>query len=188
MEANRAAAVCGKCPLTTDEVTSLRSESGTASKRKRRPSLASAPARLSAWESGVARAWAGVGVARCPSGFSQASATSQPATSQWKRAAAVAMAHHHLPPSELSRPRRPLSVLSSSSLSSFSTTATRVYLQRSCIGGYGASRNPPEISDRTPRLPIGRVPLYGNSHLFWVWDGGVALYPQSTDSGWFWAA
>jgi len=171
MEANRAAAVCGKCPLTTDEVTSLRSESGTASKRKRRPSLASAPARLSAWGSGVARAWAGVGVARCPSGFSQASATSQPATSQWKRAAAVAMAHHHLPPSRALSPS-PLSLLSP-----FSTKATRVYLQRSCIGGYGASRNPPEISDRTPRLPIGRVPLYGNSHLFWVWDGGVALYP-----------
>ena len=175
MEANRAAAVCGKCPLTTDEVTSLRSESGTASKRKRRPSLASAPARLSAWESGVARAWAGVGVARCPcpSGFSQASATSQPATSQWKRAAAVAMAHHQLPPSRALSPS-PLSLLL---FSPFSTKATRVYVQRSCIGGYGASRKPPEISDRTNRLPIGQGLSYGNSHLFWVWGGGVALYP-----------
>jgi hypothetical protein len=175
MEANRAAAVCGKCPLTTDEVTSLRSESGTASKRKRRPSLASAPARLSAWESGVARAWAGVGVARCPSGFSQASATSQPATSQWKRAAAVAMAHHHLPPSELSLSAS--SLLSVLSALTFSTPATRVYLQRSCIEGYGVSRKPPEISDRTNRLPIGQGLFYGNSHLFWVWGGGVALYP-----------
>lgn len=115
---------------------------------------------------GVGRSW------RCALPFRFLSSEcdfAQPATSQWKRAAAVAMAHHHLPPSRALSPS-PLSLL-------IFYKATRVYLQRSCIGGYGASRNPPEISDRTPRLPIGRVPLYGNSHLFWVWDGGVALYP-----------